>query len=152
MAQTLPSDPEPLIRRLYASFNARSIDAVLASLAPDVVWANGMEGGHVVGHEGVRSYWQRQFSQIRSSVTPVAIDPGADGRVRVQVHQKHRNPQWHRRLERNGSMASTRGRSPRTRAVRASRESMPLLARLSRAAVARQRGLADFRVGRSDWW
>lgn len=87
MAQTLPSDPEPLIRRLYASFNARSIDAVLASLAPDVVWANGMEGGHVVGHDGVRSYWQRQFSQIRSSVTPVAIDPGADGRVRVQVHQ-----------------------------------------------------------------
>lgn len=45
MTQTLPADPEPLIRQLYASFNARSIDAVLAGLASDVVWANGLGEG-----------------------------------------------------------------------------------------------------------
>src|SRR5258705_6728346 len=40
-----------MLRELYASFNARDIDAVLARLAPDVDWPNGMEGGRVHGRD-----------------------------------------------------------------------------------------------------
>ena len=32
---------------LYDRFNARDMEAVLAYMHRDVVWANGMEGGHV---------------------------------------------------------------------------------------------------------
>jgi len=82
-----PSHLETLIRQLYLNFNTRAIDAALDGLAVDVVWANGMEGGHVHGRDAVRDYWTRQFSQIHSSVTPREIGFTDDGRVRVEVHQ-----------------------------------------------------------------
>jgi ketosteroid isomerase-like protein len=38
-----------LLREAYQAFNARDIDAVLAVLHPNVVWANGMGGRYVHG-------------------------------------------------------------------------------------------------------
>jgi ketosteroid isomerase-like protein len=75
------------IRRLYAAFNRRDIDSVLESLAEDVVWANGWEGGHVRGRAAVRDYWTRQFAAIRPVVKPEQITLADDGRVTVLVHQ-----------------------------------------------------------------
>jgi hypothetical protein len=48
-----------LLKKAYAYFNARNIDAILALMKVDVVWANGMDGGYVYGHDGVREYWTR---------------------------------------------------------------------------------------------
>jgi hypothetical protein len=53
----------------------------------DVVWANGMEGGHVHGREGVRSYWTRQWSMVDPHVEPVGFSPGPHGEILVDVHQ-----------------------------------------------------------------
>ena len=78
---------EEVIRRAYAAFNARDIDAVLELLHPDVEWANGMEGGSVHRHGGVRAYWTRQWSMIDPHVDPLRIAPDEDGRVVVDVHQ-----------------------------------------------------------------
>jgi ketosteroid isomerase-like protein len=75
------------IRRLYAAFNRRDIDSVLESLAENVVWANGWEGGHVRGRAAVRDYWSRQFAAIRPRVKPEEITLADDGRVAVLVHQ-----------------------------------------------------------------
>lgn len=55
----MPDEVE-LLRRVYALFNARDIESVLAAMHPDVVWANGMEGGHMHGRDEVRNYWKRQ--------------------------------------------------------------------------------------------
>jgi len=57
--------PIEVLRHMYASFNARDIDGVLAQLADDVTWANGMEGGYVQGHEAVGEYWTRQWKKPR---------------------------------------------------------------------------------------
>jgi ketosteroid isomerase-like protein len=75
------------IRRLYAAFNRRDIDSVIESLAEDVVWANGWEGGHVRGRAAVRDYWSRQFAALRPRVEPEEITLADDGRVTVRVHQ-----------------------------------------------------------------
>jgi hypothetical protein len=32
------------------------MEAAVATMHPDVAWANGLEGGHVHGHDGVRDY------------------------------------------------------------------------------------------------
>ena len=48
-----------LIAEAYAAFNRRGIDSVLALMASDVNWPNGMEGGQLVGHDQVRAYWTR---------------------------------------------------------------------------------------------
>jgi hypothetical protein len=48
--------------------------------------ANGLEGGHVYGHDGVRDYWTRQWAMIDSHVKPVGFSIGADGTTDVDVN------------------------------------------------------------------
>ena len=82
---------EQLIRDLYASFNARDVEAVIAHLDPDVDWPNAWEGGRLRGHAAVREYWRRQFVQIDGHVEPIEITDTDDGRVAVTVHQTVRS-------------------------------------------------------------
>jgi hypothetical protein len=72
---------------IYEKFNARDMETVLAAMTEDVVWANGMEGGHVHGRDGVRSYWTRQWAMVDPRVDPVGFSTGPDGEVIVEVHQ-----------------------------------------------------------------
>ena len=45
-----------ILKRIYDRFNSRDIDGVLAVLADDVAWANGMDGGHVHGRSAGMTY------------------------------------------------------------------------------------------------
>jgi ketosteroid isomerase-like protein len=85
------SDEVEFLKLVYQGFNARDMEGVLAALHEDVIWANGMEGGHVHGREGVRSYWTRQWAVVDPHVTPVAFSSSPDGQVAVEVHQIVRN-------------------------------------------------------------
>jgi hypothetical protein len=87
----IPSDREALLRELYAMFNARDADALLATMTPEVDWPNGWEGGRVSGQEAVREYWTRQWAEIDPRVEPVAFAHGDDGRVTVTVAQTVRS-------------------------------------------------------------
>ena len=86
----MASDVE-LLKHVYDRFNARDIEAVLASLHGDVMWANGQEGGHVHGHEAVRSYWTRQWTSIDPHVEPLGFSTGPDGEIVVEIHQTVRD-------------------------------------------------------------
>lgn len=78
---------EQLLRDMYAAFNAREIDAVLAHMHPEVDWPDVMEGGRLRGHDAVRSYWAAQFAQMEPTVEPVGFRTTSDDRVAVDVHQ-----------------------------------------------------------------
>lgn len=80
-----------LLEQAYAAFNARDIDAALATMDVDVVWPNGMEGGNVYGHDGVRDYWLRQWSMIDPHVDPVRFETDENGCILAEVHQVVRN-------------------------------------------------------------
>lgn len=80
-------DQNEFLKHIYDRFNARDMEAVLAALHPDVVWANGMEGGHVHGRDEVRSYWTRQWAMVSPRVEPVGFSNGPEGEVIVDVHQ-----------------------------------------------------------------
>ena len=82
----MPDEVE-LLKRMCALFNGREINSVLAAMHPDIVWANGMEGGHVHGRDEVRSYWNRQWAIIDPHVESVEISPNGNGQVAVKVHQ-----------------------------------------------------------------
>ena len=75
------------IQELYNNFNDRKSELVISHLTADVKWANGMEGGHVYGHSGVREYWTRQWKEIDPFVEPLAINLTKDGKIEVEVHQ-----------------------------------------------------------------
>jgi hypothetical protein len=81
------SDEVEILKRVYDGFNTRDMETVLAAMHEDVIWANGMEGGHVRGRNEVRSYWTRQWAMIDPHVEPVAFADGPDGEVIVEVHQ-----------------------------------------------------------------
>ena len=81
------ADLRRVLTDLYAAFNARDVDSVLHTMAPDVVWPNGWEGGVVRGREEVRAYWTRQWAEIDPTVEPVDFRREQDGRVAVTVRQ-----------------------------------------------------------------
>ena len=81
------SDEVELLKWVYDRFNARDMETVFAAMHEDVIWANGMEGGHVRGRDEVRSYWARQWTMVDPHVEPVAFARGPQGEVVVEVHQ-----------------------------------------------------------------
>jgi len=76
-----------VLRSAYDAFNARDIDKALATMHPHVDWPNGMEGGYVHGHRGVREYWTRQWAVIDPHVEPLRFDVAPSGRIVVEVRQ-----------------------------------------------------------------
>ena len=82
-----------ILQQMYERFNARDIDGVLSSLSDKVVWANGMDGGHIHGLEAVRDYWTRQWAIVRPQVTPVDWSEAPNGGVVVDVQQSVRDLQ-----------------------------------------------------------
>lgn len=90
--QVTASHREVTLRALYQAFNDRDIDRVLAAMTPDVDWPNGWEGGRLVGHAEVRSYWQRQWAQVRPTVRVTRFQDNPDGTAEVRVRQVFRDP------------------------------------------------------------
>jgi len=84
-------DDVKVLERIYDRFNARDIDGVLTALTDDVVWANGMDGGHVHGREAVRAYWTRQWTMVSPHVAPVSFHRAADGAIIAKVRQSVRD-------------------------------------------------------------
>lgn len=75
------------LRTAYAAFNARDIDAALATMTADVAWPRAFKGGFVEGPEAVRAYWMEQWSEISPHVEPISFHLEQDGRILVEVHQ-----------------------------------------------------------------
>ncbi len=75
-----------LFHSLYKNFNDRDIDLVISKMTENVKWANGMDGGYIYGHDGVKEYWKRQFRMVSSNVTPLKIDIENEV-VKIKVHQ-----------------------------------------------------------------
>ncbi len=78
---------ETLITKAYAGFNARDIDAALAVMHADIEWPKAFEGGYVSGHDAIREYWTRQWTEINPHVEPDGITVREDLTVEVAVQQ-----------------------------------------------------------------
>lgn len=79
---------DELIRKAYAAFNARDIGTALSTMHSNVQWPRAFEGGYVSGHNGVKEYWKKQWTEINPNVEPVAINERQDGTLEVLVYQK----------------------------------------------------------------
>src|SRR5438552_8569368 len=117
----VPQELEALLRRAYAAFNARDVDAVLALMHRDVDWPNAWEGGRIRGHAAVRSDWARQFEAIDARVEPLGFSLEPDGRMAVDVHRAVRDrsgalvadrPEQHVYRVRDGLIESMEVREP----------------------------------------
>lgn len=78
---------DSLINTAYAAFNARDIDMALSTFHSNVQWPKAFEGGYVNGHDEIREYWTRQWSEINPHVEPTAKAERQNGTVEVTVHQ-----------------------------------------------------------------
>ncbi|MGI4737083.1 MAG: nuclear transport factor 2 family protein [Janthinobacterium lividum] len=85
--------PQELIHKAYAGFNARDIPAVLTTLHPQVRWAKAWEGDYATGHDEIQAYWLRQWQEVNPHVELTAIKERADGKLEVAVHQVVRDLQ-----------------------------------------------------------
>lgn len=94
------SKEREILEAAYRAFNARDIEAALATMHRDVAWPNGMEGGYVHGHQSVRDYWTRQWAVIDPRVEPLDFEVEADGRIAVDVRQVVRDLAGHVKADR----------------------------------------------------
>ena len=76
-----------LIKIAYSAFNSRDIDTALSTFHPDVQWPKAFEGGYVSGHDEIRKYWTRQWTEINPNVEPIAFNERLNGTFEVKVHQ-----------------------------------------------------------------
>jgi len=79
---------QDLIEKAYAAFNARDIDTALSTMHPEVQWPKAFEGGYVSGHNEIRDYWTRQWTEIDPNVLPIGFNERQDRSLEISVHQK----------------------------------------------------------------
>ena len=83
----ISSSETQLLNAAYDAFNARDIDAAVATMSQNVSWPRAFKGGFIQGHQAVRAYWREQWSEIDPQVEPVSFHREDDGRISVNVHQ-----------------------------------------------------------------
>ena len=76
-----------IINKAYSAFNSRDIDTALSTFHSKVQWPKAFEGGYVSGHEEIRNYWTRQWSEINPTVKPIRFSERPNGTLEVTVHQ-----------------------------------------------------------------
>ena len=76
-----------LIAAAYAAFNARKVDALLATMHPNVEWPRSREGDYMRGHAQVCAYWNQQWEQLRTRDEPAEMRRLPDGRTVVLAQQ-----------------------------------------------------------------
>jgi hypothetical protein len=78
---------EGIIKKAYSAFNERDIDKALSTMKPDVQWSKAWEGGYINGHNEIKEYWTRQWTEINPTVEPVGFTETENGSLEVKVHQ-----------------------------------------------------------------
>ncbi len=76
-----------LVKKAYSAFNSRDIDTALSTFHSDVQWPKAFEGGYVSGHDEIRKYWTRQWTEINPNVEPIGFNERQNGTLEVTVHQ-----------------------------------------------------------------
>ena len=83
----MPTHFKNLIQKAYPAFNSRDIDTALSTFHENVEWPKAFEGGYVSGHDEIRAYWTRQWTEINPIVEPIAFAQRPDGTFEVTIHQ-----------------------------------------------------------------
>ncbi|OXA86917.1 nuclear transport factor 2 family protein [Flavobacterium hercynium] len=76
-----------IIESAYSSFNERNIDKALSTMQPDVQWSKAWEGGYISGHNEIKEYWSRQWTEINPKVEPIGFVKRENGSLEVLVQQ-----------------------------------------------------------------
>ena len=65
-----------LIKKAYSAFNERDIDKALSTMQPNVQWSKAWEGGYISGHDEIKQYWTRQWTEINPKVVQLRLSQG----------------------------------------------------------------------------
>jgi len=84
----MPTQFTDLIKKAYAAFNERDIDKALSTMQSNVQWSKAWEGGYISGHDEIKKYWTRQWSEINPNGEPIGFNERQNGSLEVEVHQK----------------------------------------------------------------
>lgn len=76
-----------LVEKAYSAFNSRDIDTALSTFHSDVQWPKAFEGGYITGHDEIRKYWTRQWTEINPNVKPTGFNERQNETLEVTVHQ-----------------------------------------------------------------
>ncbi len=76
-----------VMQQMYAAFNRRDINSVLARMSDGIDWPKASEGGRVIGKDAIRAYWTRQWAEFDPTVVALQVIDKPGGQTDVRVHQ-----------------------------------------------------------------
>jgi ketosteroid isomerase-like protein len=79
-------DRQQIVAEIYDALNARDLDELLEHLAPEVEWANGIDGGREHTRAGVRAFWEKTWKEVNPRIEPTEMETMGD-MVHVRVQQ-----------------------------------------------------------------
>jgi len=82
---------QEVIVQAYSAFNKKDIDGTLALMSENVSWPKASEGGRVIGKQGIREYWTRQWADFDPHVDVLEVIDRENGKTEVKVHQLVKN-------------------------------------------------------------
>jgi ketosteroid isomerase-like protein len=91
MGTAAMDDAQALLTKLYEAYNRRDFAAFSALLTSDVDWPDQIQGGRLVGHEALATYWAANDKVIKVDSAPVTFTALPDSRIAVDVNQIVRN-------------------------------------------------------------
>lgn len=83
----MEDNTKDVIKKAYSAFNERNIDNALSTMQTDVQWSKAWEGGYISGHDEIKDYWTRQWTEINPKVDPIGFAERENGSLEVKVHQ-----------------------------------------------------------------
>lgn len=83
----MQNQSEDIIHKAYTAFNERNIDSALSTMLVNVKWSKAWEGGYITGHDEIKEYWTRQWTEVNPNVQPVGFAERENGSLEVKVHQ-----------------------------------------------------------------
>jgi len=83
----MQNQSKDIIHKAYNAFNERNIENALSMMQANVQWSKAWEGGYIIGHNEIKEYWTRQWTEINPNVEPVRFAERENGSLEVKVHQ-----------------------------------------------------------------
>lgn len=91
------SAQQAVLARSYAAGNAQDLEGVRASLHPDAMWPDTLEGGRLEGRDAIVAHFAQLFALARTDIQLIRVIDETDGSLEVEVQllvQDHKGHIW----------------------------------------------------------
>ena len=75
------------VGKAYQSFNNKAVNSILSLMHPNVSWPKGWDVDYIEGHDNLRNYWTKLWSEVYINIKPLTLKENTKDQVEATFHQ-----------------------------------------------------------------